>query len=157
MGKSRNSDGERMIVRESQKTLEDFTIIVDMAEYHPYPEYDCSFEEWKIIFENMFKSPKLRAWIALEGDIPVGYIIGIRDTFLKNQISVFDIYLKSDYRGKNLITLLVSRLRDWAIEDKAKRIQWTSKFNAEKWQSILEKTVSGIKVDEYKTLCWEVV
>ncbi len=143
-----------MIVREAKKTLEDYTIIVDMAKYHPYPEYDCSFQVWKEAFVNIFQNTKLRAWIALEGDIPVGYTIGIKDTYLRNQISVFDIYLKENFRGKNLLIDLIEKLTDWAKEDKVLRIQWTSKYSAEKWERILSKL--GLKVDEYKTFTWEV-
>jgi GNAT superfamily N-acetyltransferase len=144
-----------MNVVELEKTYTNYCTIIDMARHHPYPEYDCSFKEWADAFWILFRNPNARCWVAVD-EVPCGYVIGIRDRVFRNQISVFDIYLEPSYRGKNLITLLVSQLRDWAIEDKAKRIQWTSKFNAEKWQRILEETVTGIKVDEYKTLNWEV-
>lgn len=142
-----------MIIREIQKNEEDYIIIVDMAKDHPCPEYDCSFEKWKSIFATMFISPKLKGWIIFEGDEPIGYVIGIRDTLLRNQINVFDIYLKEKFRGKNLLIGLIEKLTNWAKEDGALRIQWTSKYSADKWERILSKL--NLKVGEYKTFVWE--
>jgi hypothetical protein len=146
-----------LMVREAKKTQDDFNIIIKMAENHPAPEYDCPFSEWVKMFRNLFLVSALRAWIAFENDKAIGYVIGIRENSFRNQISVFDIYFEPDFRGMNLITLFFIEVRDWAVEDKAKRIQWTSKFDASKWMRILQTGKAGIKVDEYKTLTWEVV
>jgi len=145
-----------MRVEELEKTYSNYCILVEMASRHPFPEYDCTFKEWADAFWILFRNPNLRCWVAVD-EKPCGYVIGIRDRVFRNQISVFDIYLEPDHRGKNLIILLINELRDWAREDNAKRIQWTSKFNAEKWQRILEAALAGVKIDEYKTLNWEVV
>lgn len=150
----RNCVGGIMEVREANKNLIDYTMITDMAKQHPTPEYDCSFKEWKDAFVNIFQSPKTKAWIAFDGDKPIGYVIGIRDNYLRNQIIVFDIYLKEDFRGKNLLINLIEKLTEWARKDKALRIQWTSKYSSEKWERILSKL--NLKVDEYKTFTWEV-
>ena len=146
-----------LTVREANKTQDDFNIIIAMAKRHPYPEYDCLFPEWTEAFGRMFPTPGVRAWIAFDEETPVGYVVGIRERVFRNQITVFDIYLEPEYRGYNLIVLLISELRDWARADNAKRIQWTSKFNAEKWQRILDNALHGVKVNEYKTLSWEVI
>jgi GNAT superfamily N-acetyltransferase len=146
-----------MIVREANKNIQDLAVITNMAEKHPAPEYDCSFKEWVSAFSKIYKSPLLRAWILYDFEKPIGYVIGTRELLFKDQINVFDIYIEEEFRGKNLIILLISQLRDWARLDDVKRIQWTSKFDTDKWQRILTGALIGVKVDEYKTLSWEVI
>jgi GNAT superfamily N-acetyltransferase len=146
-----------MIVREANKNLQDLAVIVNMAERHPAPEYDCSFKEWVSTFSMIYNSPLIRAWILYDFEKPIGYVVGSREYLLRNQINVFDIFIEQEFRGKNLIVMLVSEIRDWARKDKVNRVQWTSKFDTDKWERILTDVLTGIKVSEYKTLNWEVL
>ena len=139
---------------------EELRHIVNMAERHPYPEYDCEFSGYVVALLELIKNPMVRMWIAYEDEKPVGYLIAIRQKGLRNQISIIDIYFEPSHRGMNLIVDLIIKVRDWAREDKALRVQWTSKMSNIKWEKILGGAVDGdfeIKVGEYRVLEWEVV
>jgi len=139
---------------------EELRHIVNMAERHPYPEYDCEFSGYVVALLELIKNPMVRMWIAYEDEKPVGYLIAIRQKGLRNQISIIDIYFEPSHRGMNLIVDLIIKVRDWAREDKALRVQWTSKMSNIKWEKILSGAVDGdfqIKVGEYRVLEWEVV
>lgn len=128
--------------------------IINMAEHHPAVEYDCSFDKWKMVFINMFRHPLVKSWIAFDDNRPIGYVVGIRENILRNQISIFDVYLNEEWRGQNLVISLLTKIKEWAVEDHVLRVQWTSKYSTKKWERILQKL--NIEVDRYNTFVWEV-
>ena len=120
-----------------------------MAKDHPSPEYDCSFEYYANVLRRILPQPNVKAWIAFEG-APIGYIIAIKDTTgLKNQIMIFDIFIKDGFRngiGRDLI----NEIKTWAIIEKVKRVTWTSQISLKGWERFM-----GIKANEYNSYYWE--
>lgn len=139
-------------------TTDDVNEVLSMAKDHPAPEYDCTFERFCDVTKALFSLPHFRGWLLYVDEKVAGYVMAINDpTGLCSQVSVFDIYLKPEFRGSNHITHLVTQVVEWARELNVKRIRWTSKYPTDKWERILQNTVNGIKIDEYKTFIWEVI
>jgi GNAT superfamily N-acetyltransferase len=130
-------------------TTEDLNEIISMAKDHPEPEYDCTFEYFADFLKKLFPLSFVQTWVA-DDDGLVGYVIAIKDTSgLKDQIDVFDVYVKNKYRfgtGRDLL----NAVKKWAIDDNVKRIAWTSKISLRGWERFM-----GFKVNEYHSYYWE--
>ncbi len=141
-----------MTVREAT-SKEDFEQMLDMAANHPAPEYDCDFSVYAgAVLSAVGKRDRFRAWLLMddEGD-PVGYTAAIRENYLRNEITVFDIYLTPEARGLGRFKMLTDEIKQWAEESGALRVTWTSKWPLKKWSDKL-----GLKLSEYATFVWEV-
>jgi hypothetical protein len=124
---------------------------LDMAKTHPATEYDCTYDQFRQFVVRYFDFNSWRGWLLLSPEgLSVGYMIAFRTNVLRNEINVFDIFIKSDYRGSNNLLLLIEPLKKWKKMSKALRITWTSKRNYRVWSRIL-----NLPVSEYRTLVWE--
>ncbi len=123
-------------VLEASKIKQDFDIIVELMRTQREPEYDCTFDEYREVFLKMFQSPKLRAWVAFAGGNAVGYIIARRQYVPKNQIDVIQLYLLEPARNKGVARCLNEKVIEWAVANRAKRIEWGSSYSVKVWERI---------------------
>lgn len=121
---------------EAGKIKQDFDIIMTLMQTHPEPEYDCTFEEYKEVFRNLYQSPQVRAWVAFTSGNAVGYVIARRQYLPKNQIDAIQIYLLEPERNKGIARMLIEKIVEWAIDNRAKRIEWGSRYGVKIWERI---------------------
>ena len=139
---------------ETPEQVEDLLVL---AKDHPAVEYDCPFAYFSDYVRSMFKAGHhIRGWLAIVDGKTAGYVIAVRQKSLVNQISVFDIYVKSEYRGQHLMIHLLNKVREWMLEDNALRVVWTSKWAQKDWAAVLQKLgLPGISLSQYSTFVFE--
>lgn len=137
-------------IKEAQNES-DYAEIINMAQVHPEPEYDCQFSVYaKAVWDGLHRD-NFKGWIIFDGEKPAGYILANVDHHIMSQVNVVDIYLAEGYRGSHLLRTLVSPVKEWAESEKVKRIMWVSRHPKETWARIL-----NAKVAKYETYIWEV-
>lgn len=123
------------------QTQGDVDAVVAMAREHPNPEYDCTFEYFTWVLGHMITTPNIRGWVLKEGGEYVGYSVGMLSQNITHQISVFDVYLKPEYRGKGNILQFVESWCQWAMQTGLKRVVWMSKRPLKVYQRYLRKDI----------------
>jgi len=141
-----------MAVFECQYTT-DANKILELAKEHPSPEYDCGFDEFKAAFMKLFlERGNFRCWLLTNGgDKPIGYIAAYRNKFLKNEIDVFDLFVKRNHRGIKEVLDLIEVVKQWAIDAKALRVRWETSHSAGIWSRLTKLPLSERVIVEWRT------
>ena len=122
-------------------TDEDVAAVVEMAKVHPNPEYDCTFEYFTWVLGHMITNPAIRGWVMKDNCNYAGYSIGMLSQNINHQVTMFDVYLKPDYRGKGNILKFIDSWDEWARSSGVKRVVWMSRRPLKVFSRYLRKDV----------------
>jgi len=123
------------------QTQGDVDAVVAMAREHPNPEYDCTFEYFTWVLGHMITTPNIRGWVLKEGGEYVGYSVGMLSQNINFQVTIFDVYLKPEYRGKGNILQFIDSWDEWARSSGVKRVVWMSRRPLKVFSRYLRKDV----------------
>ena len=112
-----------------------------MAREHPNPEYDCTFEYFTWVLGHMITTPNIRGWVLKEGGEYVGYSVGMLSQNINFQVTIFDVYLKPEYRGEGNILQFIDSWDEWARSSGVKRVVWMSRRPLKVFSRYLRKDV----------------
>jgi hypothetical protein len=122
-------------------TEKDIQAIIEMARIHPNPEYDCTFDYMIWVLSQLTSNPNLRGWVLKDGNEYVGYSVGILSKNIIEQVNMFDIYLKPEYRGRNNILMFIDSWDAWARISGVKRVVWMSRRPMKVFTKYLRKDI----------------
>ena len=125
------------------QTQGDVDAVVAMAREHPNPEYDCTFEYFADALGLMVANPNIRGWVIKDNDQYVGYSIGLLSQNINHQVTVFDVYMKPEYRGKGNILMFVDSWDEWARSSGVKRVVWMSRRPMKVFSRYLKKDIQS--------------
>ena len=133
-------------------TMDDIKSMLAMAKDHPEADYDCTYEEFCAAVKTvLFPSPFYRAWLLCDGETALGYISASWQNFITRQVSIVDIFIRKEARGKGGgLMMLIESAHQWAAQCAVNRMTWRTRRNPAVWQRRL-----GVKLSEYRDLVWE--
>jgi hypothetical protein len=147
-----------MEIREITKTPDDLFYILVLYKNHPV-EWDCTYEEFKRLFSNIFYNKNSRCWMASIDGKPVGFMLAYLNQGFVNQVDVVATYIEPGGIFKECIAGLGKNVMDWAVKEKVKRITWNTSANIDAWVrhiSGLSNDIFQVKgIKQITSLIWE--